>query len=216
MKKEIWFYRLLPVGLTIIVVLGVVIVTRVPPKQDEPVDVVDSVQQESNVTYEPVVGDELAKRQQEILETVPDVVQPEYVEADMDDKMEEYVMQVGDLYVNYFNSRGLPVSSYRAVDCFTVGGNTQAYIEFTNTNAVTYVLVDASGELIGYDTPSPIDGSDYAVIYFENGVPDNIEQIQQSTLDNRLFSWYVSDYSGGETITLTDGSTNEVFTIMLE
>ena len=90
-------------------------------------------------------------------------------------------------------------------------------IGFKNTEAQEYVIVHNSEESdYMYSGIANVYGSDYSVVLFNNGVPDN-----SLTIYNALYNagisdtLFTTDYTTGSTVELT-ASTGEVFTLNLQ
>lgn len=218
MKKDIWFVRLIPLFVAAAIFIVLAIIVAFGRKQNlERKEVIVSeperVQEQEPVEEEPVAKQPIV----EIVASTPDAVeQPVRVEAEVTDPVEACAERIGDLFREYFNSRGLPVESYTITDCYEVGANKQVYVSFDNTNAMAYCIVSPDGDILDYDLPSPMYGSDYTIIYFTQGVPDNIRQIENTLYEHSMYEWYISDYRGGDTIELVDGITQESILVDLE
>lgn len=67
-----------------------------------------------------------------------------------------------------------------------------------------------------YGNPVNKYGSDYSVVYFENGVPSNSMDIYDAMFNSGItVDYYTTDYVSGSTVNLTRCSDNELFTVNL-
>lgn len=86
------------------------------------------------------------------------------------------------------------------------GGNPDFSVNFKIENSTSSIVFYSAGEGT-FGSPVIINnsGTDYAPIIFTNGIPENVEDIYEASLDYEVFSnfIYYTDYTGGSTVTLT-------------
>lgn len=88
-----------------------------------------------------------------------------------------------------------------------------------NTDAVLIFDYDPAllvEEIQPYGNPVNKYGSDYSVVYFENGVPSNSMAIYDAMFNSGItVDYYTTDYVSGSTVNLTRCSDNQIFTVNL-
>lgn len=103
---------------------------------------------------------------------------------------------------------------YSSMDLsYDVNGVGYAIYHFKNTDLVLASSFDFSfseSEFYPYAVGN-LYGSDYSVIYFTNGLPDNSKELYEIMYDQGThWDYYTTDYAGGDTMVLvsnTDGTT---------
>lgn len=86
------------------------------------------------------------------------------------------------------------------IDCLNYSdGSTEYWYAYDNTDVVTYLLrssPNAEFEYMGFNNRY---GSDFSIVYFENGVPSNSQQIYELMNSNEVpISNYTTDYKEGD------------------
>lgn len=89
-----------------------------------------------------------------------------------------------------------------------------------NTDAIIIFDYDPATlveEIQPYGNPVNKYGSDYSVVYFENGVPSNSMDIYDAMFNSGItVDYYTTNYVSGSTVNLTRCSDNKVFTVNLD
>lgn len=89
-----------------------------------------------------------------------------------------------------------------------------------NTDAILIFDYDPATlveEIQPYGNPVNKYGSDYSVVYFENGVPSNSMAIYDAMFNSGItVDYYTTDYVSGSTVNLTRCSDNQIFTVNLD
>ncbi len=89
-----------------------------------------------------------------------------------------------------------------------------AIIHYKNTDTATTVYSDSNAGIYAADTCNYY-GSDYPMVYFNNGVPNNSEQLYEIYIEecSEFWDYCVSDYKEGDpTCTFKDVETGEELT----
>ena len=88
-----------------------------------------------------------------------------------------------------------------------------------NTDAISIFNYDPAAlveEIQPYGNPVNKYGSDYSIVYFENGVPSNSMDIYDAMFNSGItVDYYTTDYVSGFTVNLTRCSDNQLFTVNL-
>lgn len=192
---------------------------------------VDSTEQtnsntENNTTQE--IDTEIEKSKQKLLDSLgiesitmiePQEIDPNVVYPDDPGTVDEFIQS--EAVKNYISTihYGIPVELYGVSKMTFTVGDVEYYqydVGVKNTH-LKFAAIKPIGtdEEWSFSECSIPDGSDYSVIYFTNGVPEYDLKLYTRLYD--LVDWdvYYSDYTGGDTITLTSVTTGETFTVQL-
>lgn len=166
-------------------------------EEDKSIGTTDNIVIENSKVIEPVVSDEMG----DVYEYSEDTFDIETVQS-------------------YFNDTLPWETEVVFVERKDFGNESQLVYSAKNTDAVLILNYDLSMLVddIEYETV-PINkyGSDYSIVLFENGVPDNAEKIYDVMFKLGVgVDYFRTEYVSGSEVILTRESDNEVFIINLE
>lgn len=141
----------------------------------------------------------------------------DYAQADDPITCEEFITT--PVFNNYIANNNLPfeLEPYAISRYFYENGMVEYTVGFRNTDARLIATRFPEGETdFEFLDITNIYGSDYSIIIFDNGVPENSQDIYNAMYDQDIdIDIYRSDYVAGNTVNLFTG-TGETITFNLE
>ena len=171
-----------------------------PIEDTEPKDEIDPIH-DSNAILE-ITDVEDVERSEDIEEVYgfTPLTCEELIESD------EYKYHLGDT----------PLEPYAISRSIADDGYIQYIVGFKNTDAEEHIYISNSEESdYMYNGIANKYGSDYSVVYFNNGVPSNSEDIYDKLYEEGISSeLFTSDYTTGDTVNLISKNGEEVTIIL--